>query len=837
MVDLALVAASLEHCDVGMDIGITPGSCSTDDNTTKTTSDDSTRENRKLRVHASPSKPRENSSNQNPKISIDAPKAQKSGALSAQVPSHPAVTSGGQGGPCRFVPVALSAGAADPNQRQRYQQLLHQQQMAVYVVAQQQAEVERGQGQQPRRRPAASCSGSSAKTTAHGHGSGKPLSQPTPTPTPLEGRVSFNPSGAAAAGPHVAPVVGPRIADLLASLDPTFSVDDQAQEHLFQLIDDFLDKVCQQSLRVASHRGSKVLEASDIQLILAKQWGIVIPGLGPPLPKKPKLTKQPATATMASNISVNTSASGPTDGPSSSSGKHTELAADGPKRKPSAALSHPYSRFGAYYPPQIAAERSGQPQLHHHLQISAGYLQPSPEIPPQPAAIAFPPRIRRPPTERPLIKLSVSLLDTYKNINTAHYEDSDARRTARAKEKKSSQEQVQGAGGTNNNGWDDDNFDYIVTQGEMFYDRYRIKERIGKGSFGQVVRAEDIESHREVAIKIIKSKKRFLMQAKTEIELLTHLWEKDPEDQHNIGTCDPRFTSCCTVTFLTLRSIVSAVRLLTHFMYRNHQCLVFEMLSLNLYELLKNTQFGGVSLNLIRKFGKQVLKALAFLAKSDVDIIHCDLKPENILLRHPKKSGVKVIDFGLSCRSNKRMYSYIQSKFYRSPEVMLGLPYSVAIDMWSVGCILAEMHTGKPLFPGFDQFDQMQKIVKVLGMIPASMLERSRDAFKFQFFERAEISSDQAEWRLRQTKQGISSSGKADASVPKPVIDPSTDPIASLKAVIVAGNRQKKKFPMSETHNSARNYELFLDVLHRMLAYRPEDRIKPEEAMKHPFFV
>lgn len=166
-------------------------------------------------------------------------------------------------------------------------------------------------------------------------------------------------------------------------------------------------------------------------------------------------------------------------------------------------------------------------------------------------------------------------------------------------------------------------------------------------------------------------------------------------------------------TFLTISSVCLSVRLLTHFMYRNHQCLVFEMLSLNLYELLKNTQFGGVSLNLIRKFAKQVLKALSFLARRDVDIIHCDLKPENILLRHPKKSGVKVIDFGSSCRSNKRMYSYIQSRFYRSPEVMLGLPYSVAIDMWSLGCILAEMHTGEPLFSGSDQFDQMQKIVKV----------------------------------------------------------------------------------------------------------------------------
>ena len=110
-----------------------------------------------------------------------------------------------------------------------------------------------------------------------------------------------------------------------------------------------------------------------------------------------------------------------------------------------------------------------------------------------------------------------------------YYEERDARRAARAKEK------AQKGQGANNNGWDDENYDYIVTNGELFYGRYRIKERIGKGSFGQVVRAEDLETQKDVAIKIIKSKKPFLMQAKTEIELLTHLNEKDPDDQHNIG--------------------------------------------------------------------------------------------------------------------------------------------------------------------------------------------------------------------------------------------------------------------------------------------------------------
>ena len=137
------------------------------------------------------------------------------------------------------------------------------------------------------------------------------------------------------------------------------------------------------------------------------------------------------------------------------------------------------------------------------------------------------PRAGRLPSDRPLIKLSVSLIDTYKHINTVYYEERDARRKSKEKSKGS---------GANNNGWDDENYDYIITPGELFYGRYRIKERIGKGSFGQVVRAEDIESKREVAIKIIKSKKPFLMQAKTEIELLTHLWEKDQDDQHNIGT-------------------------------------------------------------------------------------------------------------------------------------------------------------------------------------------------------------------------------------------------------------------------------------------------------------
>ena len=140
------------------------------------------------------------------------------------------------------------------------------------------------------------------------------------------------------------------------------------------------------------------------------------------------------------------------------------------------------------------------------------------------------------------------------------------------------------------------------------------------------------------------------------------------------------------------------VTMYDYFYFRNHMCITFEMLCINLYEFIKNNKFQGLSLGLIRRVAVQLLLSLRFLSK--LRVIHCDLKPENILLKAPNKSSIKVIDFGSSCFENERVYTYIQSRFYRSPEVILGLPYDMAIDMWSFGCILAELYTGYPIFPG-----------------------------------------------------------------------------------------------------------------------------------------
>ena len=80
--------------------------------------------------------------------------------------------------------------------------------------------------------------------------------------------------------------------------------------------------------------------------------------------------------------------------------------------------------------------------------------------------------------------------------------------------------------------------------------------------------------------------------------------------------------------------------------------------------------------------------------------------------------------------SNKTTYTYIQSRFYRAPEVLLGLPYESAIDVWSFGCILAELYLGVPIFPGNSQYDQLRRIIEILGLPPKEMLE-GREAYKF----------------------------------------------------------------------------------------------------------
>jgi len=124
---------------------------------------------------------------------------------------------------------------------------------------------------------------------------------------------------------------------------------------------------------------------------------------------------------------------------------------------------------------------------------------------------------------------------------------------------------------------------------------------------------------------------------------------------------------------------------------------------------------------LVKRFSIQILQALSFTKR--FRIIHCDLKPENILLVHISRSSLKVIDFGSASFENNRIQTYIQSRFYRAPEVILGIPLTTAIDMWSFGCILAELFTGSPLFSGEDEKEQLACMMEILGPPPVEVIQ------------------------------------------------------------------------------------------------------------------
>ena len=169
----------------------------------------------------------------------------------------------------------------------------------------------------------------------------------------------------------------------------------------------------------------------------------------------------------------------------------------------------------------------------------------------------------RPSGDAPVRKLTVNLIDTYKKINKVYYAQKEKRlKNASNKSRR--------------NQCDDENYNYIIRENEILDSRYIVECRIGKGSFGQVIRALDRREKKLVAIKIIKSRSAFTKQAQTEISVLKFLNSKDPEDRFFI------------------------VQLLDTFVHKNHTCLVFEHLSYNLYDLLRNTSFHGVSLNLVR---------------------------------------------------------------------------------------------------------------------------------------------------------------------------------------------------------------------------------------------
>lgn len=267
-------------------------------------------------------------------------------------------------------------------------------------------------------------------------------------------------------------------------------------------------------------------------------------------------------------------------------------------------------------------------------------------------------------------------------------------------------EKIQGNPAIPNCGYDDERDDYREVISDHLAYRYEVLDHLGKGAFGKVLKCFDHKENVEVAIKVVRNARRFHKQAAVEVRVLQLLKAQSLPD---------------TVTFLD------------HFTFREHVCLVFELLGSNLFEYLRLNKFKGFPLQWVRSIAYRLVNVM--VALQGYEIIHCDLKPENVLFTDSTKAAIKLIDFGSSCFNSEQIYTYIQSRFYRAPEIILGAPYSTPIDMWSLGCLLAELYTGRPLFPGESETDQLLSIMQVLNLPPADLLSQSTK--KSQFFRQS----------------------------------------------------------------------------------------------------
>ena len=360
---------------------------------------------------------------------------------------------------------------------------------------------------------------------------------------------------------------------------------------------------------------------------------------------------------------------------------------------------------------------------------------------------------------------------------------------------------------------------------------FRIQGLLGQGTFAQVFQCVHVQTGNMVAIKVVKNKPAYTRQAAVEIDVFRVLVKGNPEKaptsskSQNLGSSPTRTSAVSDATVASQSNKWDhMVDLVCYFMHQNHLCLVFELLGLNLYEVLKKRQFRGLPLSVVRTLVKQALSGVKLLAKKN--IVHCDLKPENILLvteddvdsvvsagesrrRGSVKSGagslssdkktgspqkgrqyssslderldigeppltasvtdkivhgnpiiadaisqspanyldtngtmttnghslagqkIKLIDFGSACFEGQTAHTYIQSRFYRSPEVLVGLPYDSAIDMWSLGCVAAELFLGLPILPGVHEHDQLGRICEMISKPPDWMLEQGSKSTKY----------------------------------------------------------------------------------------------------------
>ena len=247
--------------------------------------------------------------------------------------------------------------------------------------------------------------------------------------------------------------------------------------------------------------------------------------------------------------------------------------------------------------------------------------------------------------------------------------------------------------------------EFPIVPNSIIAGRYQVMEYLGSAAFSKAIRCYDLHKGEEVCMKIIENNKDYYDQSIDEIKLLRYI-NINCEDVDN----------------------ENVIKLIDFFYHKEHLFIVTELLKDNLYEFYKYNREKEdtlyFTLGRLQRITKQILIALDYI--HGLHLIHCDLKPENILIKSYSKTMVKVIDFGSSCFIHDHLSSYVQSRSYRAPEVILGCRYDYKIDIWSLGCIVAELFTGYVMFQNDSVQGLLARVLGIIGPIPEYMMKEGK---------------------------------------------------------------------------------------------------------------
>ncbi|ODO07432.1 CMGC/DYRK/PRP4 protein kinase [Cryptococcus wingfieldii CBS 7118] len=344
---------------------------------------------------------------------------------------------------------------------------------------------------------------------------------------------------------------------------------------------------------------------------------------------------------------------------------------------------------------------------------------------------------------------------------------------------------------------------YRITPGEIVDDgRYQITISLGKGMFSAVVKAKVLKAvgqerrqdvvGKEVAIKVVRSQESMYISGRKEAQILKKLNDADPDDKKHM------------------------LRLDRIFEHRGHLCIVTESLSMNLRDVIK--RFGnnvGLNMRAVRAYAHQLFLGLSLMRKCEV--VHADIKPDNILASH-STTTLKICDLGSAAEITEgEITPYLVSRFYRAPEIILGLPYDTAIDMWSIGCTLYELFTGKILFPGRSNNHMLLLMMELKGKINHRMIKKA--SFGTMHF-------DEAMNFIGLEKDKITGQDTLKTHV-------INKPTKDLRARLVPSSSEQLKMKDDEL----KQLLSFVDLLDKCLHLDPAKRITPRDALLHPFMT